>query len=484
MNDTQANQALGQNARREKSFVAASSVAAAVLLTSIKIAVGWTTGSLGILSEAAHSALDLVAAVVTLWAVRASAKPADREHTYGHGKFENLSALFETTLLLVTCVWIVYEAFERLFIRTVHVDPSFWSFAIMATSIVVDYSRSTALARVAKKYDSQALEADALHFSTDIWSSAVVIGGLGLVYLSEKLGLPWLANADSVAALAVAGIVVWVSLRLGKKSIDSLLDAIPAGMHEAAVGAAFVDGVLDVRQVRIRRSGSETFADVTLTVRSETAFERAHQIASEAEAAVRNSLPGADVVVHVEPVEPGSAGILTTIRLVAARHELGAHGIRVYERDGRTSIDLHLEVPETLRLREAHDRVTVFETALHAALPSLDQIETHIEPLGDHSAKRESWDENELLVRQAMEELCAEHGLQFSAHALKVQRVAGELTVSFHCAMNPDVSIADAHALTEQIEKGLRWKLPSLGRVIIHVEPPHHDGNEAGASSP
>ena len=206
-------------ADREKHWVALSSVLAAIFLTGMKLVVGLMTGSLGILSEAAHSGLDLVAAVVTLFAVRISGRPADREHTYGHGKVENLSALFETVLLLVTCIWIIYEAIQRLFFKEVLVEASIWAFVIMGVSIVIDFSRSRALARVAKKYQSQALEADALHFSTDIWSSSVVIGGLLLVRGADWLGLAWLTKADALAAMGVAGIVVYISAQLGQRTI-------------------------------------------------------------------------------------------------------------------------------------------------------------------------------------------------------------------------------------------------------------------------
>lgn len=292
-----------QRAQREKNWVAGWSVVAAVFLTGLKLVIGLSTSSLGILSEAAHSGLDMVAAVITLWAVRAAVQPADEEHTYGHGKYENLSALVETALLLLTCLWIVWESIQRLFFASPHVEATIWSFAVMGFSIVVDFSRSRALRRAARKYGSQALEADALHFSTDIWSSCVVIGGLGLVFLARQLDLPWLAKADAAAALGVAGIVVGVSLRLGKKSVSDLLDAVPTGMHEQALHAAHVEGVLDVKQVRLRRSGAETFADVTLTVCRDTTFERAHAIASQAEDAIRRVIPGCDIIVHVEPAD-------------------------------------------------------------------------------------------------------------------------------------------------------------------------------------
>src|SRR5262245_37500799 len=213
-----------------KLAVALSSVLAAVVLTLLKLVVGIATGSLGLLAEAAHSGLDLVAALMTLFAVRIADREADASHPYGHGRFENVSALFETVLLLATCAWVVYEAVQRLVTGESHVEPSLWAFAVMAISVAVDWSRSRALSRAAREHGSVALEADALHFSTDIWSSAVVIVGLALVWVGQRLpdaGL--LAHADAVAALAVAGIVIWISGRLGIETVASLVDTAPVG---------------------------------------------------------------------------------------------------------------------------------------------------------------------------------------------------------------------------------------------------------------
>src|SRR5208282_4115620 len=241
--------------RAEKRAVAGNSVIAALLITAGKIVVGVTTGSLGILSEAAHSALDLIAALLTYLSVGVSDKPADADHQYGHGKVENFSAFVETGLLLLTCIWVIYEAIVRLFFRHVDVEPSVWAFAVMLVSMAVDYWRSRALGRIAAKYDSQALQADALHFSTDIWSSGVVVLGLLVVILGRKYGVVWLRNADPVAALFVAGVVVWVSTRLARKTIDALLDAAPAGARGKILAAVReVSGLLEVDRIRIRRS--------------------------------------------------------------------------------------------------------------------------------------------------------------------------------------------------------------------------------------
>jgi len=294
-------------AEAEKNRVALTSVGAAVLLTGMKVTVGLSTGSLGILSEAAHSGIDLLAAVMTWWAVRASAKPPDHDHLYGHGKIENFSALFETGLLLATCVWIAYEAVRRLLTGTGHVEATPWAFAVMLISIVIDVSRSRALARVARAYRSQALEADALHFSTDVWSSTVVLLGLAGVWLSAWTGIEWLARADAVAALGVAAVAALVSLRLGRKSVEDLLDTAPVGLLERIARAAQVPEVASVSQVRVRRSGPRTFADVILQVPRGLPVERAHEIAHAAEDAIRGAVQDVDVMVHTEPDEPVSS---------------------------------------------------------------------------------------------------------------------------------------------------------------------------------
>jgi len=451
--------------------VALTSVVAAIFLTSMKLIVGLATGSLGILSEAAHSGLDLVAAAVTLFAVRVSGRPADREHTYGHGKVENLSALFETALLLVTCVWIIYEAIQRLFFRAVHVEATAWSFLIMGASIVIDISRSRALYRVARKYNSQALEADALHFSTDVWSSSVVIVGLALVWLSGATQTAWLAKADAVAAVGVAGIVTYVSVQLGRRTIAALLDTIPSGLREEVASALRIPGVNEVRRVRMRTSGPETFVDVTVAVRSDTSLDQAHDIATEAEKSVLGVLPGADVVVHVEPAGGPSDGVVSTVRILAARNGLSAHAIRVYDLAGRRTLEFHLEVSEHLRLDEAHNQATALEQSLLHDLPGVDSILTHLEPIGEGSVRRRAVRLDERQVMEALEEISREKRWPCQIHEARIQRVGGEVSLSFHCGLAPETSINEAHRLSEQVEKALRAKIPTLGRVLIHVEP-------------
>lgn len=303
------NAATPLTSEHEKNSAALSSVGAAIFLTTLKLIIGLMTGSLGILSEAAHSGLDLAAALMTFFAVRVSGKPPDEHHTYGHGKVENLSALAETLLLLATCVWIIFEAYDRLFVHEVKVDASIWAFAVMAVSIGVDVTRSRMLSRVAHKYNSQALEADALHFGTDIWSSSVVIVGLIGIKLADYFpGLAFLAKADAVAALVVALIVVWVSLQLGKKAIDALLDRAPQGLAariEAAVEA--IPGIVDCHAVRLRPSGPHSFADLHVLIAGDMKLEQVHLLTEQVEAVVGAILPGVEVVVHAEPHTPDAS---------------------------------------------------------------------------------------------------------------------------------------------------------------------------------
>ncbi len=295
-------QSIEIQASAEKNRAALTSVVAAVGLTTFKIIVGVLTGSLGILAEAAHSALDLVAALVTFFAVKISSKAADEKHMYGHGKVENLSALFETLLLLATCVWIIYESVQRFFFKTVAVEINFWSFFVMVTAIIIDYSRSRVLYHAARKHNSQALEADALHFSTDIWSSSVVILGLILVKLSELVpALKFLHKADAVSAFIVALIVIYVSIELGIRTIQGLLDTAPAKSEETIRSIAMsTEGVLDCHKVRVRMSGPTMIADLHVVMDGKMSLEDAHARAGLIKSRIKEKFPGIDVTIHNE----------------------------------------------------------------------------------------------------------------------------------------------------------------------------------------
>jgi len=469
---------LDLTAEREKRSAAASSVVAAIFLTGLKLVVGLLTGSLGILAEAAHSGLDLVAAMVTYVAVHIAGRPADANHAYGHGKVENFSALVETGLLFVTCAWIIYEAVRRLFFLKVEVDPSVWAFLVMAVSIGVDLGRSRILYRAARKHHSQALEADALHFSTDIWSSSVVIVGLALVWVGKNVWTKhavWFGRADAVAAFGVAMIVLFVSYRLGKRTIDVLLDRTPEDLvgrfREAASG---VDGVLNVTQVRVRRSGPRVFVDMNVEVDRNLAFERAHAIADHVEAEVQAIAPGADVVVHTDPREDERETLARRIRSVANRNQMAVHNILLHDDKGRVAVDLHLEVDDHLSLRQAHDLASHVEKDLLADMPEIARVTTHIESRGTSIG-------NGADVSAAERELVANIKRRVDTmtgpgrcHEVVVRRYGGAYAIALHCFFPKDLPIIKVHEASTAIENELLQAFPILERVLVHAEPEAH----------
>jgi cation diffusion facilitator family transporter len=460
--------------RAEKRAVAQNSVLAAIAITVLKLLVGISTRSLGILSEAAHSALDLVAAVITMFSVRVSDKPADADHQYGHGKFENFSAFLETTLLLLTCVWILYEAARRLFFhKGPEVEASLAAFLVMLFSMGTDWWRSRALNRIAVKYDSQALAADALHFSTDIWSSAVVIAGLVLIAVSQRLHLLWLRAADPIAAVCVAGVIVYVSSRLARQTIDALLDAAPAGARVNIMAVVMgVRGVLEVERVRIRRGGNRYFVDLGIGLARSVTFQRAEQVAAEVTQAVQRVLPKADVVVHTASRATRGENIFDRVRGIATRSNLNVHDISVQDLGrGRLHVEQHLELAEDMSLKSAHDVVTELEAEIRSGLPEITSILTHIE---SEPATIES-------VENVERDLALEHRLQkiaqefypdvLDVHEVRVKRVHGKVYVACHSTMRDALPLARVHDLSTAMEIRFKQEVPEMYRVLIHTEP-------------
>lgn len=465
----------GPEAGREKRLVAISSVAAGVLLTSLKLGVGLLTGSLGILAEALHSALDLGAALITLFAVRLSDKPMDEEHLYGHGRVENLSALAETLLLLITCAWIIYEAIVRIFFKAVEIEASLWAFLIMFISIAVDYNRSRALSRAAKKYHSQALEADALHFHTDIWSSSVVILGLIFVRVGESIGRKSIfQRADAVAALGVAGIVLWVSLQLGRRSIDVLMDRAPAGlrrrMEEVARG---VEGVVDCQQVRARRSGPAILGDLTISVERGLPLEKAHAIAEEVERRLVREIPGLrEVVVHMQPRTMGKGvGVVGRILAIAEGLNCQVHEIRAHEIEGQLWVDLHMEVEDSLSLGEAHRLATLLEERIQETLENVARVYVHIEPLEAVTQEVETA-EGDYRIESEVKRLVEGMEDIKECHKVRVRRFEGRVFVSLHCVLDGEPAVAEAHDISTRLERTIGEGLKGVDQVLVHLEPP------------
>jgi cation diffusion facilitator family transporter len=468
-----AGQALSsESMRSEKRTVALNSVFAALVITTLKIVVGISTASLGILSEAAHSGLDLLAALITLLSVRVSDKPADADHQYGHGKVENFSAFLETGLLLLTTVWIVGEAVIRLWHPAAHhIEPNFYAFAVMVLSLLLDLWRSRALKRVASKYDSQALEADALHFRTDVWASAVVIAGLALVWVGNAKNIGWLRQADPLAALFVAVVILYVSSRLARQTVDALLDAAPRGVRARLIAAvAQVEGVLDVERARIRRAGNRYFADVTVAIARNVTFQRSAQLTEEVSDAVHRVLPDADVVVHSTARPKRVESIFDRIRAVATRNNLTVHDVSVQDLHGQIRVEQHLELDESLQLKDAHDRVTRLETEMREQVPEIADILTHIE---SEPARIESGEE---LRRSAeLEDKLRQTAQEFpeivDVHDFSFRRVGEHVYVSCHVTMPDNLPLGRVHDLSTALEIRFKQQAPELFRVLIHPEP-------------
>ena len=457
---------------REKQAVALTSVAAAVLLITLKLIVGLLSGSLGILSEAMHSGLDLVAALVTYFSVRVSDKPADPDHPFGHGKIESLSAFVETTLLFLTCGWIIWEAVRRLFYLDVHVEPSLAAFLVMFIAITIDTLRSRALFRVARKYNSQALEADALHFSTDVYSSSVVVLGLVLVYVSDRGNLHWLRKADPVAALVVAGIVVYISLKLGKRTVQALVDASPEGTSSSiAEAVSRVPGVLRVERVRTRQSGPRLFVDLRLALHSNTSLEHAKAVADLVESAIHQLFPDSDVVIHTTPSEPPTGDIVEKIRAIANRQNCQVHEVTAYEVEECINVILDLEVEPSLRLDTAHDQATALEQEIKQALPEVCEVNIHLEPFTKQVESVKAVPLTPVDLATRLTEIAREIPGVLDCHDIEAHQAAGNVFVRCHCTLLPALPIARVHDITEELEFRIRRAFPFVLRVNIHAEP-------------
>jgi cation diffusion facilitator family transporter len=460
---------------KEKKRAALLSVASALLLVSLKTFLVIRTGSLGVLSEALHSGLDLIAAIITFLSVRMSDQPADEKHPYGHGKFENFSAFVETGLLLLTALYIIYEAFNRLFFRSVHIEPSITAIVILLIALAIDVTRARALSHVARKYSSDALEADALHFSTDVWSTTVVIAGVGLVWVGETWNLPSLVYADAIAALAVSAVILWVGSRLGRRTVDALLDAAPEGLQqEIARAIARMDGVLDVDRVRVRRAGSRHFVDATVSVARTASLEQVHELSDAIEKRVGEIVPS-DVMVHAEPRAPQGEHLFEAIRAVAQRMGLGIHDLSALQQQGKLFVELHLEVDENLSLREAHRQATNLEEGIRELRDGPIDVNIHIEPLGRHIATPDSGAGEMKQLSRSVEEflnsLPAEFDELVNCHDVRTRQVAHHILVSCHCTMKGALPITQIHDVLATLEDRVKERFPQIHRVTIHPEP-------------
>jgi cation diffusion facilitator family transporter len=470
----------------EKIRIAISSIVASVALTVMKLIIGSYTNSLGILSEAMHSGLDVIAALMTYQAVRMALRPPDTSYTYGYAKYESISSLVEIILLFAVAGWIFYEGIDRIFFRPVNPEITIFSFAIMFISIGVDFGRSKALYRAARKYGSQALEADGLHFKTDMLTSGIVIGGLFAVLL---LKIP---NADAYAALVIAGLIIYTSLGLGRRTLDVLLDKAPKGTTARVIEVVSgLEGVRRAYDVRARQVGQEMFVDMHIEVPRTFTHDRAHRVATEVEERVKNTIPNSNVLVHVDAIKTKDETILDRVRLIASETDYIKNIHSVYlsaltnqsdslndSQKGRNNLHLYLDIQmdPSMDLKQAHGIIDAFEKRVKSEIPEIIDITSHIETEENENLVlgKESKDiDNKYL--EAIRKTVLSVPNVADCKNIGLTTLAGETHITLTITINyrekqEMVTLADAHRIATHVQNVV-LKQTGASRVIVHTEP-------------
>lgn len=450
----------------QKQRVAFTSILFSVFVTALKILIGVLTNSIAILSEALHSGIDLIAVVTTFFAVKKADKPPDRDHLYGHGKVESLSSLAESILLVVICFWILFEVYERLFVSAPQVEINAFAILTMVVAIIVDLTRSRVLSRAAKRYNSKALEADAVHFTTDLLSSSVVMVGLILTFFG-------VTSFDSYAAIVVVAIIFLIAFRLGKKSINSLMDVAPPGMVKLISEIAMqVEGIEKVENVRVRDSGAGTFIDITAYIDKVLPLEVAHTITDELSKRIQESIPNSDVVVHAEPLCVNASSIVDKVRNEASSFPQikNVHKIRIYEIDNKTHVEFHLEMDGELPLDKAHQIATELESRVKKLDAGIRVVSSHLEPVKECVVNGAKLESNSRLKESIIGVLNGFNEIkEFSNIYLK--KINGKYELTLSCKFPKQISVHDSHEILVRIEDVIKTKLPEISSVIIHSEP-------------
>jgi len=448
-----------------KTNVAAISIFASAGMAAAKFAVGIAIGSLALISEALHSSVDVIATIITWLVVRVSDAPADEEHHYGHGKFESLSALFVIALLYVLAGGILVESWSRLREGAAPPTPSAIAFVVLAIDIAVNFWRARALHRTARETRSQALAADALHFASDVLGSIAVIIGLVLT----GLGYPW---GDSVAAIAVAVMISILGLRLGRSTIETLLDRAPQGAAEKATAAiASVPGVVGVERLRVRMVGPTYFIDAIAEVPRTYPIDRVEAIKKSAQDAVSKVLGDADLTFTAVPVARDNESVRERIMVIARNSGLAVHHVTVHDLGGRLTVSIDLEVDGDMELSAAHDIAHELERSIREDFGEDVEVDTHIEPLEPELPHGTDAAQTRVETVKAALTRFAANGAIHDIHNVRVRNTdAGEI-VNFHCRAVPSMSVIKVHENVDEIERALRRRFPTIKRVISHAEP-------------
>jgi cation diffusion facilitator family transporter len=442
------------------------SVGAACLLIALKLSAGVASGSLGLVSEALHSGTDLVAALLTFFAVGVAGRPADEQHQYGHGKAEHLAALFEGSVLAVVSAGVAGLAVARLggWIE-IKVHPAWWAFLVVGLVLAIDVSRTLISLRTARRFRSAALLSNALHFGSDFAGSLAVLVGLVVV----RAG--WAAG-DSVAALFVAALVLSAAGRLMRRNVDVLMDRAPADAEEAVRRAiAAIRPSIQLRRLRMRSAAGRHFADVVIAVSPSAAVGQGHAAADAVEEAVERAVPDTDVVVHVEPTEEDAVTReLAYAAAMGVRRVSEIHNISVLHVDGRTEVSLHLKLPGELSLDEAHSTASEVERAIEKALPGVDAVRTHLEPLAEEAEGRSLPRVEVARDAEAVTRIVLERTGE-APRELRFLRTEDGLLVFLTLGLDPAVPLAKAHGRASEIEERIRTELPGISEIIVHTEP-------------
>ncbi len=442
-----------------------TSVVVTIAMVAAKAVTALATGSLALLSEAANSALDLGTTVLTFIAVRIASRPPDADHPYGHGKAENLSALGQTLVLVGLAMYIAVHAIIRLQTGRTSVDAAWYAFVVVLMSMVVDGSRSTMLRRIAREERSPALEADAANFRADLLTSTTVLLGLLLV----RAGYP---SFDAIASLLIAAYVAWMSIRLGRASIDTLMDRAPAGSTARIEQiAASVHGVEEVRRVRVRYVGGEPQTDVTIAISRRVPLERAHDVTEQVERVIAEEEPGADVVVHVEPLADEKL-VTQQVEAVALRQPVVAevHNIGVTSHPEGDHITLHAKFPGTMELEKAHSLAEHLEREIMQEIPGVTRVDTHLEPLVEGTVGQDVT-QRHMLLAQWTKALAERQPEVRDCHEVLITETDGGLAIVMHCEAEPHLSVTSVHDASTRIEAATHARWPDIERVTVHFEP-------------
>ncbi|MFZ1322916.1 MAG: cation diffusion facilitator family transporter [Ignavibacteria bacterium] len=455
----------------KKIKVAIQSLYAAVFITLIKIVAAYFSGSLGILTEVFNSGIDIFVCIVTIISIKYSSRPPDKDHNYGHEKAENFSALFQVFILFITSSFIIYEAINRLFIKDeVELNINIWIIGSIIFTILIDINRAKKLKAIAKETNSNALEADALHFSSDIWSSSVVLIGLLLTYLNiSKI-------ADTIAALVVTVFIIHLGYKLLRKSVNSLMDKVPEGLYEKIkYETQLIKGVEGIQSCRVRTSGSITYIDMTIEISRLVPFSKAHDIMDNVEKRIKEISENTDIVIHSEPVETKDETINDKIRLIVNDFGLKCHDIYSHKINNEIFSELHIEVVNTNDLTKAHSIITDVEKVILEKIDVISQLKIHIDEPSEIVFDTTDITDNSTELIREVNKILDENENVLSSNDIQVVSTNGKIRVSLNCVFDYINSFDEVHDIVTQLESkiylSLKENYPKLSNVIIHSEP-------------